>query len=235
MTSNLSHQFAVLTDDRPEPPDPAALVRTGITRTRRRRTAAGVLGTAAITAIALAAAPFAGALMRADVPAAGEQASAVAPGQRLPDPWLNKPVPAVSGAYYIAEGKVGAVAWNAVVTRKGCVSFTQPDSSTVIGPLPRLIIVDPLPTAPPACSSSGLDRYVTRAQGSKQTIVLAMGVTSADARKVRITEGKRSFTVDAVATPASNSHRYFAIAYAGPLSGAVTFRAFDADGRPIPS
>ncbi|MEU4193964.1 hypothetical protein AB0E69_18835 [Kribbella sp. NPDC026611] len=63
MTDDLTDKLTVLTDDRPEPVDPAAPIRLRIARRRRRRGATVVVASAAaVTAVALGTGPVVGSL-----------------------------------------------------------------------------------------------------------------------------------------------------------------------------
>src|SRR5690242_4275085 len=119
MTHDLADKFTILTDDYPDPVDPAVLVRGGIKRGRRkRRTAVALVGTAAVTALALGAAPFAGALLKTEAPV-----SAPASSQQLPGPWLDKPVVGAPGLYTVADGKIGRTGWVVASMPGGCVTL----------------------------------------------------------------------------------------------------------------
>jgi hypothetical protein len=62
MTDDLNTKLAVLTEDRPEPTDPAAPIRLRIQRRRRRRGTMIVVGAAGVTAAAVALGPLVGSL-----------------------------------------------------------------------------------------------------------------------------------------------------------------------------
>ncbi|GAB3925158.1 hypothetical protein GCM10029976_018020 [Kribbella albertanoniae] len=215
MTHDLTDKFAVLTDDRPEPLDPAALVRTGITRRRRRRrTGAALVGTAAVTAIALTATPIAGALLTTDAPV-----SAPASSQRLPDPWMDKPVPGAKGMYYLYQGKIGNRPWGVAAVEGGCVvMIPTPSWSSTKEPRPIYSLESAFVDKKRPCGKDrGLDDFagavgiLGKTKADKDTTSVFAGVTSADTRKVRIRVGKWNFTVDTIATPASNSKRFFVL------------------------
>ncbi len=214
MTHDLNEKFAVLTDDRPEPIDPAALVRTGITRRRRRRrTGAALVGTAAVTAIALTATPIAGALLTTDAPVSAPASSQ----QRLPDPWMDEPVPGAKGMYYLYQGKIGNRTWGVAAVEGGCVVMIPRESwGKAAEPRPIYSLESNFVDKKRPCGKDrGLDDFagavgiLGKTKADKDTTSVVAGVTSADTRKVRITLGKRSYTVDTIATPASNTQRFF--------------------------
>ncbi|MFB6722347.1 hypothetical protein ACFCV3_19380 [Kribbella sp. NPDC056345] len=228
MTHDLNEKFAVLTDDRPEPIDPAALVRTGITRRRRRRATTGILATAAVTAVAFTAAPLAGALLRTDPPTAGVP-QATPPVHRLPDPWVNKPVPGAKGLYHFAQGKTGNHNW-IVGARGNCVVFQNADLWRGIKSTNS-----PMMTAGegPACTPDGYPRLRGGLGYENDNIGILAGTITAAARKVRVTNFKQTYVVDAVGTPASSTKRFFAIAFEGGTDPGWTAVPLDAGGRPI--
>ncbi|MFC9692956.1 hypothetical protein ACFTSF_30685 [Kribbella sp. NPDC056951] len=243
MTHDLADKFTTLTDDRPEPIDPAGLVRTGITRRRRRRTTVGVLATAAITAAALTAAPLAGALLRPDTQTAATPKPTLIPKPtllpkptlvpqptfRLPDPWVHKAVPGTHDLYHFAQGKVGKYHW-IVGARHGCVVFQNANLWRGISNPDTISMTS---GEGPKCKPDGYPRLRAGLGREGESIGILAGTTTAAARKVRVTHGKHTYVVDAVGTPASTTKRFFAVAFEGVPAPDWTAVPLDANGRPI--
>jgi len=224
MTHDLSDKFAVLTDDRPEPIDPAVLVRTGITRSRRRRRTAGALiGTAAVTAIALTAAPLAGAL-RGDAP---EVAGAPTEGGTPVSSARWEPQPTAREQRYVtANGTVEGDAWVAFIHgRQACLTLFP----KVVGDPGSKI--DPLsPKAPCVPHQTGTARPVRTTHGG---FTIFAGSTSTHAVLVRITSGDRVYLVKPVPTTASKTTLFYAFGLPGTDFGKPTFQAYNVNGKPV--
>ncbi|GAA0618088.1 hypothetical protein HPO96_13065 [Kribbella sandramycini] len=232
MTDDLGTKFAVLTEDRPEPIDPAAVVRTGITKRRRRRRATGLLATAAGTALAVAAVPVVSSLLRPEpiTPAANGSFVTTA---ATPSP-VAKPVPGLKGAYYVAQGKVNGQPWHVIVYPGGCLSswdlLTRPQRP------PRTEQEIQWREQHARALGTGCEKLhglqgIQSGPNGKDTEILA-GKVPLEARTVRVIAA-RTYTVDAISTPASSTARYYAVAFPKFDPGKTRIEVLDADGRII--
>jgi len=243
MTDDLSTKLAVLTEDRPEPSDPAAPIRLRIQRRRRRRGAAIVVGSAAAaTAAAVAIGPLLGSLQSAgsEPGVAGFAAPTVtvptvAPGSPVPPPVWYPLTPPPGGdhstvmpppwsaevftkmpdanayqpkAYYVAKGTIPTESWAMLAfSQTGCmVSDEGPANS--FG-RPYICFSEWRPGQRAAFHK--VQGHLKEKDAAKSAHTLVFGAASADARKVVITAGGKSYTADAVGTPATDKLRFFAL------------------------
>jgi hypothetical protein len=259
MTEDLSTMLAELTETRPEPPDPAIPIRLRIKRRQlRRRGTAVVLVTAVATAAVLAAGPVLGTVRGR---AGGEQpgVAGVTPTPavvrtevvkvtkdyrerevaHLP-PWSDEvftKMPDANAyrpkAYYIAKGETSTQNWSVLAfsdngASAGCLVADEGPANSFGRPYQCF---DEWP--------KGRRSNFLAAQGSvkeknsaKIDAVLVMGAVSIDARKVQVrTTGGQLYTTNAVATPASERLRFFAVVIPKKNAKVASIRPIDASGR----
>ncbi|MFG1623608.1 hypothetical protein [Kribbella sp. NPDC049227] len=264
MTDDLTTKLAVLTDDRPEPSDPAAPIRLRIKRRqRRRRGAAAVLTVAGVTAAALAAGPLLGSLRPSEPAVAGFGAPPPAsiqpttPGQPsmlptpeqpstnptstagdhtkiLPPPWSAErftKMPDANAyrphAYYVAKGTIPTESWAVLVySREGCLVTDEGPAASFGRPL---VCFDP-----PLNGTHWVVQGHDKEKGStKIDATLVMGSAPIGARKVRITAGGKTYTTNAVATPATDTLRFFAVVIPHRDLKVTKVKPVDAAGHPV--
>ncbi|MEI8406287.1 MULTISPECIES: hypothetical protein [unclassified Kribbella] len=221
MTDDLSTKLAVLTDDRPEPADPAAPIRLRIKRRqRRRRGAAVVVATAAATAAVLAAGPVLNNIRSAgnEPGVAGFNPSIpmlTAAPTVLPPPWSDEvftKLPVANSykpkAYYVAKGTIPTESWAMLAfSEYGCmVSYEVPANS--FG-RPWVCFNEWKPGQ--RVDHRVIQGHLKEKDAPKIDQTLVFGAVSADARKVAIKAGGKSYTADAVGTPATDRLRFFAL------------------------
>lgn len=256
MTDDLSTKLAVLTEDRPEPVDPAAPIRLRIQRRRRRRGAAIVVGAAAVTAAAVAIGPLLGSLHSAGrepgvagfappVPTQPRIATTPKPyvpqttGDHttvMPPPWSAEvftKLPDANAyrpkAYYIAKGSIPTEDYGVLAfSRQGCL-VTDEGPATSFG---RVYVC--FDDWKPGQRS---DFYVAPAHSKEKSdqlldFTLVVGATSADARKVQIRSAGKTYTTDAVGTPATDQLRFFSFLIPKKDAKVTSVTPLDAAGKP---
>jgi len=266
MTDDLSTKFAVLTDDRPEPADPAAPIRLRIQRRRRRRRGTAIVATAAaVTAAALATGPVlnsvrstgtdpgvAGFGAPAPIPVPGSvptpgSVPSSAPSQRpptpgmlgdhlkiLPPPWSAErftKMPDANAykphAYYIAKGTIPTESWAVLVySREGCLVTDEGRAVSFGRPM---ICFDP----PGNGTYWVVQGHGKEKAGTMINATLVMGSAPIGARSVRITAGGKNYTAPAVATPATDKLRFFALVIPRRDLKVSAVQPLDANGHPI--
>jgi hypothetical protein len=242
MTDQLKDRFAVLTDDRPEPADPALQVRQSIVHRRRRRTGLAVVACAAATAAAVLAVPALGSLRSAnDEPGvAGIAQSTSKPTLQptkttppvstdhhrvLPQPWSDEVLTKLPDAntyppykqYYVAKGRVSTEDWDLLVySRQGCLVAEE-------GPVSRV---------PHYCfTRSG--RYAVNEGFVKTDATMLLGAAPIGASAVKVKAGGKTYVAPAVATPATDATRYFALAIPGRDLKITSVTPVDKAGKPV--
>jgi hypothetical protein len=245
---DLQTKFAVLTDARPEPSDPAAPIRLRIRRRqRRRRGTAAVLVTAAAVTVTLAAGPALGALQGGAGGGGGFAApptpTSSAPGApeatnqiyTLPLPWSDKKFTKLpdangypGGAYYVAQGRIPTESWAILSTNKSCLVGFE-DGVGSFG-TPFICFTD---------WADGRKADFTVLQGhsrekstTKIDHTLVIGAVSIKSSKVRIVAGGKTYSTDAVGTPTTDQLRFFAIEIPKRDLRITSITPLDAAGRP---
>ncbi|TCC66469.1 hypothetical protein E0H73_06225 [Kribbella pittospori] len=262
MTDDLTTKLAVLTDDRPEPADPAAPIRLRIKRRRRRRRgAAAVLTVAGVTAAALAAGPLLNSMRPTEPAVAGfgapspasVQPSTVQPStpllpstitsptapvgdhkKILPAPWSAErftKMPDANAyrphAYYVAKGTIPTESWAVLVySREGCLVTDEGPAVSFGRPL---ICFDP----PQNGTHWVVQGHSKEKNSQKIDATLVMGSAPIGARKVRIVAGGQTYTTNAVATPATDTLRFFAIVIPHRDLKITSVQPLNATGHPI--
>jgi hypothetical protein len=242
MTDDLSAKLAVLTENRPEPADPAAPIRLRIkARRRRRRTTAVVVVTAAATAAVLATGPLLGSIRSAgnEPGVAGFAPSitvpTVAPGNPPPPPVVQPLTPPPGGdhttvmpppwsaevftkmpdanayrpkAYYVAKGTIPTESWAMLAfSQDGCMVGDEGPANSFGTPYICFNEWRPGQRA----DHHVVQGYQKEKDSPKINQTLVFGAVSPDAREVVITAGGKSYTADAVGTPATDKLRFFAL------------------------
>jgi len=252
MTDDLHTKFAVLTDARPEPSDPAAPIRLRIKRRqRRRRGTAAVLVTAAAVAVSLAAGPALGALRSGPADSAGfagpptvsptappSTPSARAQSKVLPPPWSDKKFTKMPdanayrpAAYYVAQGQIPTESWAILSVDDAClvadegkaVSFGRPYDCFYDWPAGRTV------------NYTVTQAYAKEKDSPKVDHSLVLGVVSIEARQVRIVAAGNTYLTDAVGTPTTDHLRFFAIEIPKRDLKVTSITPLDAAGRPAPA
>lgn len=248
MRNDLQTRFAVLTDARPEPSDPAAPIRLRIKRRqRRRRGTAAVLVTAAAVGVTLAAGPALGALQGgpdnrgggfAAPPTASGTPEATQKIHRLPPPWSEKKFTRMPdanayrpAAYYVAQGKIPTESWAILSTDESCLVADEGKAQSF--GVPFVCFTDW-----PAGRKS--DFFVSQGNTKEKSEVkidhsLVLGAVSIEARKVRIVAGGKTYTTDAVGTPTTDRLRFFALEIPHRDLKVTSVTPLDAAGRPAPA
>lgn len=258
MTQDLSTMLAELTETRPEPADPAVLVRLRIKRRKlRRRSTAVVLVTAAATVAVLAARPVLGAMRGRAAGEPGVAGVTAMPtvdrtrlvkvvkdyreGQqahlppwsaevftKLPDANAYRPK-----AYYIAKGEVSTESWSVLAfsdngASAGCLVADEGPATSFGRPYQCF---DEWPNGRRS-NFMAAQGFVKEKSTPKIDAVLVMGAVSVDARKVQIrTTGGKVYATDAVATPVSKRLRFFAVVIPKKDAKVASIRPLDATGR----
>jgi hypothetical protein len=248
MTDDLQAKFAVLTEARPEPSDPAAPVRLRIKRRqRRRRGTAVVLVTAAAVTATLAVGPALGALRSGPADSGGFAGPPTAQPSTawsqeetkvLPPPWSDKKFTKMPdanayrpAAYYVAQGKIPTESWAILSVDDACVvadegsavSFGRPYDCFYDWPAGRTV------------NYSVTQAYAKEKNSSKVDHSLILGVVSIEARRVRIVAGGKTYLTDAVGTPTTDHLRFFAIEIPKRDLKVASITPLDAAGRPAPA
>ena len=240
MTDDLSTKLAVLTEDRPEPADPAAPVRLRIKRRqRRRRATVAVVGTAAATAAVLAAGPFLGSLRSSEPGVAGFAAPpSVAPSNLtyvMPAPWSDEvftKMPDANAykpkAYYIEKGTIPTESWAVLAfSEHGCM-VTDEGPANSFG-RPYVCFSDWRPGQRAAFQA--VTAHTKEKSTTKVNATLVFGAVSEDARKVVIKAAGQTFQADAVGTPASSKLRFFALVIRQKDAKVAEVTPLDAAGK----
>ncbi|GAB2641574.1 hypothetical protein [Kribbella swartbergensis] len=253
MTDDLSTKFAVLTEARPEPADPAAPIRLRIkSRQRRRRGTAVVVATAAATAAVLAAGPvldnvrsagnepgvagFAPSVPVQTTPSTTPAASPTGDHQTMmPAPWSDKvftKMPDANAyrpkAYYVATGTIPTESWAVLAfSNQGCM-VTDEGPANSFG-RPYVCFNEWRPGQ--RVSHHVVQGHAKEKNAAKIAQTLVMGAVSADARKVVIKAGGKTYTADAVGTPATNRLRFFALVIPAKDLKVTQTTALDAAGK----
>ncbi|MGW7685925.1 hypothetical protein ACWGID_34590 [Kribbella sp. NPDC054772] len=225
MTDDLSTKFAVLTEDRPEPADPAVAIRRRIKRRRqRRRTVAASVTAVVATAAVVVTSSVLGQLHSAE-PGVATSPTAK-PSTRsttleytytpLPEPWSEEAAFTkqpeslkYAPAFYVTSGSIPNESWAVAAynRNKSCLIVTDEGPAKSFG-------------GANGCSADWPSRQGVRYQttpanvpnlGSPANLTLIMGAVSVDARTVRITAGGKSYTAPAVGTPVTTAFRFFAL------------------------
>jgi hypothetical protein len=237
MTDDLSTKLAVLTEDRPEPADPAAPVRLRIKRRqRRRRATVAVVGTAAATAAVLAAGPFLGSLRSSEPGVAGFAAPpTAAPSYVMPEPWSDevftkKPDAGAykPKAYYIAKGTIPTESWAVLAfSEHGCM-VTDEGPANSFG-RPYVCFSDWRPGQRAAFQV--VTAHTKEKSTTKVDATLIFGAVSEDARNVVIKAAGQTYQADAVGTPASGKLRFFALVIRQKDAKVAEVTPLDAAGK----
>ncbi|MET9272354.1 hypothetical protein [Kribbella sp. NPDC003557] len=222
---DLGAKLALLTAEHPEPTDPASPVRLRIKRRQvRRRTAAAAISAAAVAAVVVVASATLGSFRSAEPGVATTTSPVPTRAMQtqhldfrytpLPTPWSEEPAFTTqpdslkyAPAFYVARGSVPNESWAvASYARSGCLVVTDEGPAKSFGGAD--VCFDP----------NGQQRAQYRAipavipnLSSPLRLTLVMGAVPADARKVRITAGGKTYDTDAVGTPNSNRLRFFAL------------------------
>ncbi|MFI7061170.1 hypothetical protein ACIBL3_09325 [Kribbella sp. NPDC050124] len=221
MTDDLSTKLAVLTDDRPEPADPAAPIRLRIKRRqRRRRGTAIVVATAAATAAVLATGPVLNTIRSADnepgVAGFGASIPVVTPTPAvMPAPWSDEvftKLPDANAykprAYYVAKGTIPTESWAMLAfSESGCM--VGDEGPAVSFGRPYVCFNEWAPGQ--RASHHVVQGYAKEKNAAKIDQTLVFGAVSPDARRVQVNVGTKIYTADAVGTPATNKLRFFAL------------------------
>lgn len=268
MTDQLKHKFAVLTDARPEPADPAIPVRRAIARRRRRRQGTAVALCAAATAAAVIAIPALGSLRSSheepavagfgapatsatpesprvpespQVPESPRVPTTTAPvagdhRRVLPAPWSAEvftKMPDANAyppkAYYVAKGTIATESWAVLVhSRQGCLVTDEGPANSFGRPL---ICFDP--------PSNGkywvVQGHAKEKSSTKLDATLVMGSAPIGARAVRVKAGGKTYTAPAVATPATDTLRFFALVIPKRDLKVTAVDPLNAAGKVIPA
>jgi len=235
MTDDLSAKLAVLTEARPEPADPAGPIRLRIKRRRRRRRAtAAVVATAAATAAVLAAGPLLGSIRSASnepgvagfapsITVLTSQTMPTLPSTSItgdhktvmPPPWSAEvftKMPDANAylprAYYVAKGTIPTESWAMLAfSQYGCMVSDEGPANSFGRPYVCFNEWKPGRRA----GHHVVQGYQKEKGAAKIDQTLVFGAASADARKVVITAGGKTYTADAVGTPATDKLRFFAL------------------------
>jgi hypothetical protein len=252
MTDDLQTKFAVLTDARPEPSDPAAPIRLRIKRRQlRRRGTAAVLVTAAAVAVTMAAGPAIGALRAGPTsdpgfaapptitptPATTPSTPATNQSKVLPPPWSDKEFTkmpdanAYRPAYYVAEGRIPTEKWAIISTQESCL--VADEGKAVSFGRPYVCFTD-------WADGRKVDYAVEQAYAKEKNAAkidhtLVLGAVSIESRKVRIVAGGKTYLTDAVGTPTTNRLRFFTLEIPKRDLKITSITGLDAAGRPAPA
>ncbi|TDU86527.1 hypothetical protein EV138_0036 [Kribbella voronezhensis] len=260
MTDDLRTNFEVLTDARPEPPDPAAPIRLRIkSRRRRRRGTAVVLVTAAAVGITLGIGPALHALQpdatggigvaevptppptspSSSVPSSGPSSVPTQPAHNkvLPPPWSDKQFTKVPDsnsyrpAYFVAQGEIPTEKWAMISTQDSCLVSVEGKANSFGG------LYDCFTdwTNGQKVSYRTTPAYQKEKDSYKINYTMVIGATSIEARTVRIKAGGKTYVTDAVGTPTSNKIRFFSVVIPQRDAKLTSITPLDATGRPAPA
>ncbi|MEV4265308.1 hypothetical protein [Kribbella sp. NPDC049584] len=247
MTDDLGAKLALLTDDRPEPADPAAPIRARIeSRQRRRRTTAAVCAAAVVIAVVVAS------TVVGTIKSAEPQVATTAPGPQqrtqnldfrytpLPEPWSDEqafreqPDALKYGpGFYVARGSIPNESWAVASSYSdGCLVVTDEGPARAFGGTEACFYENWKPgqraqykTIPAVIPNLGSAKHLT----------MVMGAVSAEARKVRITAGGVTYVEPATGTPNSSRLRFFATVIDAAESDITSVTPIDAAGNVAPS
>ena len=243
MTDDLGAKLALLTDDRPEPADPAAPIRARIrTRQLHRRTAAAVCAAAVAIAVVVAGSVI-GSIKSAEPGVA-------TPGQRthgldftytrLPEPWSDEPAFTTQPdalkygpAFYVTDGSIPNEHWAvASYYSDGCLVITDEGPAKSFGGAQGCFDQN---WRPDQRSQYKTVPAVIPNLSSPMPLTMVMGAVSAEARKVRITAGGKTYDTDAIGTPNSSRFRFFAVVVNATESQITAVTPQDAAGKVAPT
>ncbi|WP_328999236.1 hypothetical protein OHA18_32925 [Kribbella sp. NBC_00709] len=224
MTDDLRGKLALLTDDRPEPAEPAGPIRLRIKRRQlRRRTTAAAVCAAAATAAVVVGSSVLGSMKSAE-PGVATPATSPTPQSHhadfrytpLPVPWSDEPAFTTqpdslkyAPAFYVASGSIPNERWAvASYINPGCLIVTDEGPAKSFGGAQGCFNES---WQPDQRSQYKTVPAVVPNLSSPMHLTMVMGAVSADARKVRITADGQTFTTDAVGTPNSSRLRFFAL------------------------
>ena len=211
MTDDLSAKLAVLTEDRPEPSDPAAPVRLRIKHRRRRRRGTAVVATAAaVTAAALTAGPLVNSIRSVESGVAGSETPTVMPAPwsdelftKMPDANAYRP-----HAYYIARLKIPTESFAVLAfSRQGCIATDEGPANS----FGRIYTCFEEWKPGQRSAFYAAPAYDKEKSDHKLDFTLVVGAVSADARAVKVSAAGKTYTADAVGTPATDQLRFFAV------------------------
>lgn len=248
MTDDLGAKLALLTDERPEPADPATPIRLRIKRRRlRRRTTAAVVCAAAATAAVVVGSSVLGSTGSAEP---GVATSSPRPKQgsnnadfsytTLPEPWSDEPAFTkqpdalkYAPAFYVSRGSIPNENWAvASYYSPGCLVVTDEGPAKAFGGAKACFYENWQPdqraqykTIPAVIPNLSSARHFT----------MIMGAVSAEARKVRITAGGVTYVEAATGTPNSSRLRFFAAVIDAAESDITAVTPIDAAGKVAPS
>ena len=247
LPEDLGAKLALLTTERPEPADPAVPVRLRIRRRQvRRRTAAAAISAAAVTVAVVVASSVLGS-MRSAEPGVATPSPSPTPQTRtqnldfrftpLPQPWSTERAFTTqpdslkyAPAFYVAHGSIPNEGWAVASTySEGCLVVTDEGPEKSFGGIKdcfyenwrpgQLAQYRAIPAEVPNISSP-------------LNLTMVMGAVSAEARKVRITAGGKSYDTEAVGTPNSSRFRFFAVVIDQAESGITAVTPLTATGEP---
>ncbi|WP_432892950.1 hypothetical protein ACQPYH_18745 [Kribbella sp. CA-245084] len=247
MTDDLGAKLALLTDDRPEPADPAAPIRLRIkSRQLRRRTAAAVCAAAVAIAVVVAGTVI-GSIKSAEP---GVATPSQSPSQRsqnldfrytpLPQPWSDEPAFTTqpdalkyAPAFYVTDGSIPNEHWAvASYYSAGCLVITDEGPAKSFGGAKGCFYEN---WQPDQRSQYKTVPAVIPNAGSPMHLTMVMGAVSAEARKVRVTAGGKTYDTDAIGTPNSSRFRFFAVVVNAAEAQITAVTPLDAAGKIAPS
>ena len=254
LPDDLGAKLAVLTDERPEPADPAAPIRLRIKRRQvRRRTTAAAVCAAAATAAVIVASSVLGSIRSAEPGIATPSPSpATSPAPQmqtqhldfkytpLPKPWSDKPAFTTqpdslkyAPAFYVASGSIPNESWAvASYYSSGCLVVTDEGPAKAFGGTKDCFYEN---WQPDQRAKYRTIPAVVPNLSSPIHFTMVMGAVSAEARKVRITAGGKTYTTDAIGTPNSSRFRFFAVVITAAETQITAVTPLTATGRPAPS
>ncbi|WP_410787239.1 hypothetical protein [Kribbella sp. C-35] len=250
LPDDLGAKLAVLTDERPEPADPAATVRLRIKRrqVRRRTTAAAVCATAATAAVIVVSSVL-GSTRSAEpgVATPSPSPTRVMATQNLgfgytplPEPWSDKEAFTTqpdslkyAPAFYVARGSIPNESWAvASYYSRGCLVVTDEGPAKAFGGTKDCFYEN---WQPDQRAQYRTIPAVVPNLSSPMHFTMVMGAVSAEARKVRISAGGKTYTTDAIGTPNSSRFRFFALVIDAAESDLTAVTPLTATGQPAPS
>ncbi|WP_327634323.1 hypothetical protein OHB24_30615 [Kribbella sp. NBC_00482] len=250
LPDDLGAKLAVLTDERPEPADPAAPIRLRIKRRQvRRRTTAAAVCAAAATAAVVVASSVLGSIRSAE-PGVATPSTSPAPKMGteqldfrytpLPEPWSDKPAFTTqpdslkyAPAFYVASGSIPNESWAvASYYSSGCLVVTDEGPAKAFGGTKDCFYEN---WQPDQRAKYRTIPAVVPNLSSPIHFTMVMGAVSAEARKVRITAGGKTYTTDAIGTPNSSRFRFFAVVVDAAESQITAVTPLTATGHPAPS
>ncbi|MER7250362.1 hypothetical protein [Kribbella sp. NPDC000426] len=247
MTDDLGAKLALLTDERPEPADPAAPIRSRIeSRQRRRRTTAAVCAAAVVIAVVVAS-TVVGTIKSAEPQVAAPSQTPTTRSTTLefkytplPEPWSDEPAFTTqpdslkyAPAFYVTDGSIPNEHWAVASTYSdGCLVITDEGPAKSFGGAMGCFYEN---WQPDQRSQYKTVPAVIPNAGSPTHLTMVMGAVSAEARKVRITAGGKTYSTDAIGTPNSSRLRFFAVVVNAAESQVTAVTPIDAAGNVAPS